>query len=63
MLLEHPNFLNIGNSDFGFLPAAAGEFRISNFVLRIFYVFSRRNGRTFPGPPLEAVGLDHTKLL
>ncbi len=26
----------------------------------IFY--SRRNGRTFPGPPIESVGLDQTKL-
>ena len=26
---------------------------------RVF--FSRRNGRTFPGPSLEAVGLDQTK--
>ena len=43
--------LNIGNSDFGF---------VSYFVLRIFWVFSPRNGRTLPGPPIESVGLDQT---
>ena len=53
--------LNIRNSDFGLLPAAAGEFRISNFVFRIFYVFSLLIGRIYPYPPPEAVGLITTK--
>jgi len=34
-------------------------FRISIFVFRALHRISRRNGRAFPGPPLEVVGLDH----
>ncbi len=30
------------------------------FNLPLTSIFSRRNGRTFLGPPLEAVGLDQT---
>ncbi len=37
-------------------------FRISNFVLRIFWVFSPRSGRTYPGPPPEAAGLITAKV-
>jgi hypothetical protein len=39
--------LNIGNSDFGF---------VSDFVLRVFWVFFPGIGRILQGLPLEVVG-------
>jgi len=33
-------------------------FRISKFIFRALYHISRRNGKTFPGPPPEIVGLN-----